>query len=111
MKIRRIFIVSTLIITLFSLYLYIGGWPIVLNNNKTQMLKFSNFNNLMFNPLNNIDFSSGENKVFLVFSLDDINELPGKIIKRKVLVCSDNEVLKLLKNNFTFNNSWNDCFL
>ena len=109
MKRRRILVILSLIIFgLLSLYLCIGGFPIIINNHENQVLYLDKEDNEKFNPLKNINFESGRNKVLLLFTLDDINELPQEITKRKVLICSDNEVLEQLKNNFTFEFSGGD---
>lgn len=108
MKKKTHLILLLLILSLLSLYLYIGGFPFILNNHGEQVLYYEKSVNETFNPLKNIDFSSGKNEVLLLFSLDDIKELPQEITKRKVLICSDNEVLEQLKNNFTFEFSGGD---
>lgn len=95
------------VFALFSLYLYVGGFPIVLNN-ENQILVFEQINNQRFNPLENVVLNSGKNKILLLFTFDDINELPKGISKRKVLVCYDNEILKQLKDNFNFEISGGD---
>lgn len=98
MKRRRILVILSLIIFgLLSLYLCIGGFPIIINNHENQVLYLDKEDNEKFNPLKNINFESGRNKVLLLFTLDDINELPQEITKRKVLICSDNEVLEQLE--------------
>lgn len=89
------------------LYWGIGGFPIVLDNS-TQVIPLAKVNSGTFNPLEGMSLDTGENKVILLLSFDDIIELPSNVCKRKVLVCSDNSILKQLQNNFDFKISGGD---
>jgi hypothetical protein len=104
---KKVIIVFLLISIPLALYFSIGGFPIVFNDEK-EILNFEKNYENQFNPFYNADFNSGKNKVILLFSFEDINKLPQKIYKRRVLACSDNEVLRQLKNNFTFEVSGGD---
>jgi hypothetical protein len=104
---KKLIITLLLIGILLLLYFCIGGFPIIFND-KTQILHFEKSDTKQFNPLENVDLSFGKNKVVLLFSFDDITELPNNVCRKKVLVCSDNEILQQLKNNFTFEISGGD---
>lgn len=64
------------------------------------------------NPLINIDFSEGYNQMFIVFDFADLytelNAFPPNICKRRVLYCTNNEVLQEFKNNFNLEISGGD---
>ena len=89
------------------LYWGIGGFPIVFDNSP-QVIPLAKLNSGTFNPLEGMSLDTGENKVILLLSFDDIIELPSNVCKRKVLVCSDNSILKQLQNNFDFKISGGD---
>lgn len=104
---KKLLITLLFIGGILLLYWSIGGFPIVFNDN-TQVLPLVKLDSDIFNPLEGINLDSGENKVILLLSTDDIIELPSSIYKRKVLVCSDNSILNQLQNNFVFRISGGD---
>ena len=48
------------------------------------------------------------NKIVLIMDWNDWNNLPKKIAKRRVLICTDNKILEQLKNYFIFEQTEGD---
>ena len=107
------------VILIISLYLFMGGFPIVINIDDKAVETYNNDRSMIeiprdsvVNPLINIDFSEGYNQMFIVFDFADLytelNALPPNICKRRVLYCTNNEVLQEFKNNFNLEISGGD---
>lgn len=54
----------------------------------------------IYNPLGCLDFSAGNNRMYLVFSASDRMELPLRMKHKKVFLCKNNAILKELQSNF-----------
>ncbi len=72
------------------------------NSNQNEIVTISDTTTVKFNPINDLDFSTGNNVAYLLFSKEDIKELPEQMSKYKILECSDNKTLQNLKSNFWF---------
>lgn len=104
---KKIFLVFLIIFSL-SIYLLIGGFPIIIGNNGNTILNIETPNNQTCNPLSTIDFSTGDNKAILLIDKDDFSELPDGMPQRRVLICRENDVLQQMKKDFMFRISGGD---
>lgn len=98
---KKVIIVSLILAIVSSLY-FLFGYPIVLNSNQDDVLFVEDSTQIYFNPLDNVDFTSGDNVVYLYFDISDIKELPKEMGRYKVFECSQNDILKKLKKSFHF---------
>ena len=98
---------------------FMVGFPIVINIDDKAVETYNNDRSMIeiprdsvVNPLINMDFSEGYNQMFIVFDFADLytelNALPPNICKRRVLYCTNNEVLQEFKNNFNLEISGGD---
>ena len=95
---------TVIVMIIFSLFICIGyGYlcfnPIIIDNSYVQN-KF--LSDSLFNPIDTLDFTKGENKVVLYTNWQDISFLPKNIKKWILLECKDNEMIEQIKNNFEF---------
>lgn len=96
---KKIIIALILILAiLYSAY----NLPLMLNSNQGEIVNLSDTTKIKFNPIADLDFSKGDNVGYLLFSRQDIKELPKEISKFKLLECRDNKTLENLKDNFWF---------
>jgi hypothetical protein len=107
MRIKIIIGLAVLIIAL-SVVAFLCGFPIVLNGNQKELININDTTQVKFNPLENIDFSTGDNVAYLLLDKADIKELPLKMSKSKLLECRSNETLQNLKRDFVFEKSNGD---
>ncbi len=104
---KRIVIVVAIFLAFVVIY-FMYGYPILLNSNQNEIVNISDTTEVKFNPINDLDFSTGNNVAYLFFSKEDIKELPEQISKYKILECEDNEVLQNLRSNFWFEKTGGD---
>jgi hypothetical protein len=112
---RKIKIIVPIIAGIVFVFFYaIGGFPVVIID-KDAIERYQNSNVLftiskdsVINPLHGMDFSTGDNELFLIFSLMDseMGNLSAGILRRKVLVCNDNKVLQEFQNSFNIRISY-----
>ena len=115
---RKIKIIVPIIAGIVFVFFYaIGGFPVVIID-EDAIERYQNSNVLftiskdsVINPLHGMDFSVGNNELFLIFDLLDseMRNLPKDILKRKVLVCNDNNVLQEFYNSFNIRISGGDA--
>lgn len=91
---------------LIAHWLYIGGFPIVLYHSASTVFPAIHANDKVTNPLKDIDVTDA--KALLILSSDDWSERPEGMPARRVLVCTDAELLQQLKDNFSFKISGGD---
>ena len=91
---------------LIVLWLGLGGFPIVLHHSTNTVFPAIHANETATNPLKDIDVTDA--KAFLILSSDDWSGRPEGMPARHVLICTDAEVLRQLKNNFSFEISGGD---
>ena len=96
----------TLLTGLLVLWLGIGGFPIMLHHSPHTVFPFIQTNDSSINPLKNIDMKNG--KAILTLSTDDWSNLPKGMPARRVLVCTDAEMLQQLKDIFSLEISGGD---
>lgn len=104
---RIIFFLLILIVLFFGVY-FIFGLPLIIEDSNNKTIGFNHIDKDSFNPLEQVDFSSDNIVMYLLFSKEDIKELPSTMNKQKLLKCSDKSILKDLKNNFYFTKSNGD---
>ena len=103
---KKPLILLALFVGFTALWLGIGGFPKV--SHHTIVMYFPNVqeDETGINPLKDVDVNDA--KAFLIFSPDNWSELPEGMPARRVLVCTDAEVLQQLKDNFSFEISGGD---
>lgn len=99
MKMKMFFFI--LVVIIFSIIFFLADFfPVFCKSNKTILPK--NFViDSVFNPIENLDLNK-KTVVYLIFSQDDLNSLPKKMGRSKVLFCSDKTILTKLKSVFYF---------
>ena len=115
---RKIKIIVPIIAGIVFVFFYaIGGFPVVIID-EDAIERYQNSNVLftiskdsVIDPLHGMDFSTGDNELFLIFSLMDseMGNLSAGILRRKVLVCNDNKVLQEFQNSFNIRISGGDA--
>jgi hypothetical protein len=56
----------------------------------------------LYNPIDTVDFTQGENKIIIYTNGADISFLPEKIKKWTLLECRNNKTIEEVKKNFVF---------
>ena len=85
---------------LIVLWLGIGGFPIVMHHSAQTVFLAVQVDETVINPLKDIDVNDA--RAFLILSSDDWRERPEGMPARRVLVCTDADVLQQLKDSFSF---------
>ena len=88
-----------LIIVLLLLFFSIGGFPLIIEHDKKQIINTNNTK--IFNPLT-IEKDLEYDKIVLLIDWDDWNNLPKNLAKRRVLICTNNNILEQFKKYFIF---------
>ena len=101
---KKIQVLIALLLTI--LWLCIGGFPRLAHHTMKMCFPVVQADETVINPLKDVDMNDA--KAFLILSLDDWSELPEGMPARRVLVCTYEEVLQQLKDNFTFEISGGD---
>ena len=103
---RRLLILIIFLAGLIALWLGIGGFPIVLHHSAQTVFPAVQVSETVINPLKDIDVNDA--KAFLILSSDDWRERPAGMPARRVLVCTDADVLQQLKDSFSLEISGGD---
>lgn len=85
-----------------------NDFPLVFYGSQKDIVPFYDKSNPIIAPLASIDFTSGGSCAYLIFSKQDIKELPAKMKKSKVFYCDNINILQRFKNNFQFQQSNGD---
>jgi hypothetical protein len=101
---KKFLVLIVLLLTI--LWLCIGGFPKLAHRTTVLCFPVVQADETVINPLKDVDMNDA--KAFLILSLDDWSELPEGMPARRVLVCTDEEVLQQLKDNFSFEISGGD---
>lgn len=80
-------------------YIWLSYNPIIIHKPYVQNVFL--YNNL-YNPIDTVDFTQGENKIIIYVNGEDVRFLPKKIIKWTLLECKSNKIIEEVKNNFVF---------
>lgn len=105
---KKIILVLIIVITVLGIGYFLCDYPIVLNKNQREMIKVKDTSQVIFNPIESIDLSTGSNVAYLLFNKTDLKELPSGMNKSKMLGYSNNKILQSLKNNFLFTQTGGD---
>lgn len=105
-KPRRHLLLLILLAGLIALWLGIGGFPIVLHHSVQTVFPAVQVGETVINPLKDINVNDA--RAFLILSSDDWRERPEGMPARRVLVCTDADVLQQLKDSFSFEISGGD---
>ena len=103
---KKSLVLLVLFIAYMALWLGIGGFPRLAHHTIEMCFPVVQEGETIVNPLKDVDMSDA--KAFLIFSPDDWSERPKGMPARRVLVCTDAEVLQQLKDNFSFEISGGD---
>ena len=103
---KKPLILLVLFIAYMALWLGVGGFPRLAHHTIEMCFPVVQEGETVINPLKDVDMSDA--KAFLIFSPDDWSKRPEGMPARRVLVCTDAEVLQQLKDNFSFEISGGD---
>lgn len=104
---RKVIIVLAVVIALGVLF-YFFACPVVISNSQKELVNIKDTTLTHFNPLENIDFTNGNNVAYLHIAKSDIEELPKGIAKSKILECRSNKILQDIQRDFVFTKSNGD---
>jgi hypothetical protein len=103
---KKTLILLVLFIAYMALWLGIGGFPKLSHRSIVMLFPVVQEDETVINPLKDVDVNDA--KALLILSHDDWSELPEGMPMRRVLVCTDTEVMQQLKDNFSFEISGGD---
>lgn len=92
-------VVALLLIGIGYVYLYLN--PIFIGESLDDTDSCQWTENLC-NPIENIDFSEGYNKIIIYTNWEELRFLPDGVKQRTLLYCTDNEVIQLVQKHFEF---------
>ena len=98
-------IISAIVLMIFIGYVYLIFNPIFIGVKKTNSFQDSHWSNNLYNPLKDIEFTCGNNKIIIYFDRYDVSCLPIGIKQWTLLSCTDNTVIQQIKEHFEF--EWN----
>jgi len=99
---KKMYLTIILIVVLLLLFFSIGGFPLIIEHDKKQIINTKTYNSLR--DIKDLEY----NKIVLIIDLNDWNNLPKKLAKRRVLICTDNNILEQFKNYFVFEQTVGD---
>jgi hypothetical protein len=102
---KKAVITSVILIVFFIGYVYFLHNPIFIGNKKPCSFRDSHSSNYLLNPIENIDFTCGNNKIIIYFDRYDVNCLPAGIKQNPLLFCTNNTIIQQIKEHFEF--KWN----
>ncbi|WP_282918555.1 hypothetical protein [Porphyromonas macacae] len=80
-------------------YFWLSYNPIIIHKPYVQNIFL--YNNL-YNPIDTVDFTQGENKIIIYTNWEDLQFLPPQIKGWTLLECTNNKIIEEIKNNFVF---------
>ncbi len=98
-------IISAVLILIFIGYAYLCFNPIFIGKENVELTNDCNWLNDLCNPIENIDFSYGSNKIVIYTNREDVPFLPDGVKQRTLLYCTDNLIIQQAKKHFEF--KWN----
>jgi hypothetical protein len=99
MKKRTVFLIVICCLLVCIGYVYLCFNPIIIHK-PYPLNEF--FSDSLYNPIDTIDFTNGENKIIIYTNGEDVQYLPEKITKWSLLECTNNKTIEEIKNNFVF---------
>lgn len=91
-------IIACSLATLTS-YIWLSFNPIIIHKPYRQNVFSSD---ILYNPIDTVDFSKGKNKIIIYTNWEDVRFLPGEIKKWTLLECEDNKTIEEVKHYFVF---------
>ncbi len=88
-------------LAVFASYFWLFFNPIIIHKPYVQNV-FSLSSNNLYNPIDTIDFTQGENKVILYTNRECLQFLPERMKGWTLLQCTNNKIIEKVKNNFVF---------
>ena len=104
---KRIIIIFILLLLIVIGYMYLYFNPIFVGKENVELNDCYWSNNLC-NPIDNIDFTYGNNKIIIYTYWEDIQFLPNGVKQRSLLYCTDNTIIQQIKEHFEFERISND---
>lgn len=99
MKKRTVFLVVICCLLVCIGYIYLCFNPIIIH----KPYALNDFlSDSLYNPIDTIDFTQGENKIIIYTNWEEIRFFPEKIKKGALLKCTNNKTIEEIKNNFVF---------
>lgn len=80
-------------------YIWLSYNPIIIHKPYSQNVFLSD---ILYNPIDTVDFTQGENKIIIYVNGADVRFLPKKIKRWALLECKSNKIIEEVKNNFVF---------
>lgn len=99
MKKRMAILMITCFLAVCVSYVWWSFNPIIIHEPYVQNVFLSDN---LYNPIDTVDFTRGENKIIIYTNGADVRFLPEKIKRWSLLECNDNETIEEVKNNFVF---------
>lgn len=100
MKKRTIILVSFACFLLICTgYIWLSYNPIIIHKSYCENVFLSD---ILYNPIDTVNFTQGENKIIIYVNGADVRFLPKKIKKWTLLECEDNKTIEEVKNHFVF---------
>ena len=97
---KKIIFISVILVLIFIGYAYFYFNPIFIGEENVESVSDCNWSDNLCNPVENIDFSYGNNKIIIYTNRTDVQFLPDGIKQRTLLYCTDNAVIQQIKKNF-----------
>ncbi|HHU47574.1 MAG TPA: hypothetical protein GXZ40_06740 [Bacteroidales bacterium] len=101
MKKRRIVVLFICFLVACTSYFWLFLNPIIIHKPYVQNV-FSLSSNNLYNPIDTIDFTQGENKIIIYTNWECLQFLPKKVKGWTLLECTNNKIIEKVKNNFVF---------
>ena len=102
---KKIIFISVILVLIFIGYTYLCFNPIFIGEENIESVNDCSWSNNLCNPIENIDFISGNNKIIIYTNRIDVQFLPDGIKQRTLLYCTGNAVIQQIKKHFEF--EWN----
>lgn len=104
-KMKKIVFYTLLILIPIVGYIYLCLNPIILHDDYPQ---YAFPPDTVYNPLKNVDFTKGNNKIIIYTNREDVSFLPHSIKKFTLIECTNNKTIEQFKNAFYFKKVSND---
>ncbi len=102
---KKVIIISVVLVMTLIGYIYLCFNPIFIGKENVGLINDYSWSNNLCNPIENIDFAHGSNKIIIYTNRIDLQFLPEGIKQRTLLYCTDNSIIQTIKNHFDFEKS------
>lgn len=94
-----ILIIIACSLAICSSYIWLSYNPIIIHKPYVQNVFLCNN---LYNPIDTVDFTQGENKIIIYVNGADVRFLPKNIKRWTLLECKSSKIIEEVKNNFVF---------